>query len=180
MAQPSFVPITEADKVRAARQLAVPGHWSARRPADPAGPHRPTGPRLGTPGPDQGYALRLAQRFEGRLRLVGTEALDDVLMGGAILAAKRAALVGRAPCIYDLEAAFTLFGFLAEQPPAELVAERSRLFRSVAHDYVAQRALADAVPDEILVMPVDELRARLQDWPALLGRPGEPAEPLAS
>ncbi len=175
MAQPSFVPITEADKVRAARRLAVPGRWSAHRPADQTGPRRPSGPRLGTPGPDQGFALSLAKRFEGRLRLAGSESLEDVLAGGAVLAAKRAGLVGRAPCIYDLEAVFTLFGFLAEQPPADLVAERGRLFRSVAHDYVAQRALADAVPEATLLLPAAELSARLGDWPALLGRAVEPA-----
>jgi hypothetical protein len=167
MAQPTFVPITEADQVRSARRLSVPGAWVANRPGDLAGPGRPSGTRFGTPGPDQGFALALAHRFENRLELTDAESVEDVLLGGAVLASKRAGLLGRAPCIYDLEAAFELFGFLTASPPEELVAERRRLFRSVAHDYVAQRSLADAVPDAALVLKADELRSKPGEWRVL-------------
>ena len=138
MAQPTFVPITEADQVRPARRLAVPKHWVADRPADLSGPTRPTGARYGTPGPDQGFALSLARRFEDRLHLRSGEHHDDVVIGAALLASKRGGLLGRAPCIYDLEAAFALFGFLVEAPPEELVSARRALFASVSHDYVTR------------------------------------------
>lgn len=179
MAQPTFVPITEADQVRGARRLSVPGAWTADRPADLVGPDRPTGTRHGTPGPDQGFAMRLARRFEDRLRLTDGEDLEDVVAGGALLASKRGGLLGRAPCVYDLDAAFALFGFLVESPPADLVAERRRLFASVSHEYVAQRALVDAVPDPTLLLPADQLTARLGEWRVLLlGAPsGSPAPP---
>jgi hypothetical protein len=168
MAQPTFVPITEADQVRTARRLTVPGHWKANRPADHAGAARSTGARQGTPGPDQGFAMRVARRFEDRVHLSAGEDLEDVLHGAAILASKRAGLVGRAPCVYDLDAVFALFGFLVASPPAELVAERRRLFASASREYVAQRELVDAVPDATLLLPADTLSARLGEWRSLL------------
>lgn len=155
MAQPTFVPITEADQVRTARRLSVPGHWVADRPADLAGPNRPTGVRHGTPGPDQGFALRLVHRFEDRLQLTPAESKEDVLYGAAVLASKRAGLLGRAPCIYDLDFVMGLFGFTEADVPSEVVAARTPLFRSVAHSYVAQRALVDAVPAVALGLSAD-------------------------
>jgi hypothetical protein len=172
VAQPTFVPITEADQVRTARRLSVPGHWSADRPADLAGPLRPTGVRHGTPGPDQGFAMRLARRFEGRLHLVHGEDIEDVLLGAAMLASKRAGLLGRAPCVYDLEAVFSLFGFLGPSPLPELIDERRRLFASASREYVAQRALVDAVPDETLLLSAHELSARRGEWRTLLRTAG--------
>jgi hypothetical protein len=179
MAQPTFVPITEADQVRSARRLSVPKAWVAGRPADLHGPKRPAGSRLGTPGPDQGFALRLVRRFEDRLRLVPEESVEDVLRGAALLASKRAGLLGRAPCVYDLDAAFALFGFLVDAPPEGLVAERRRLFASASRDYVAQRELVDAVPEETLALPAAQLSARLGEWQSLLRRAPGPAEPPA-
>ncbi len=169
MAQPSFVPITEADQVRSARRLSVPKGWMADRPGDLVGPNRPTGVSHGTPGPDQGFALRVARCFEGRLVLRPTEDLEDVLHGGAILASKRAGLLGRAPCVYDLDAVFALFGFLSPSPPGGLVADRLALFASASRDYVVQRSLVDAVPDETLLLAAEQLSARLGEWETLLG-----------
>jgi hypothetical protein len=181
MAQPSFVPITEADQVRGARRLSVPERWVADRPGDQTGASRPTGISHGTPGPDQGFALRVARRFADRLRLQGTEDEEDVLHGAAILASKRAGLLGRAPCVYDLDAAFALFGFLVEAPPPELVSERRAAFESASRDYVVQRALVDSVPEETLRLGAEQLSARLGEWRALLHRPpaGGPAPQIA-
>jgi hypothetical protein len=164
MTQPSFVPITAADQVRPARSLSVPGAWTADRPGDLHGPGQPTGRGHGTPGPDQGFALRLARRFEDRLHLGPDEEREDVLLGTALIASRRAGLFGRAPCIYDLDFAMALFGFTAADTPPDVVAERSGLFRSVAHSYVAQRALVDAVPTEALELDAEragEARALL-------------------
>jgi hypothetical protein len=168
MAQPSFVPITEADQVRGARHLSVPTKWVADRPADLAGPIRPTGISYGTPGPDQGFALRVARRFEHRLSLTAGEDVEDVLHGGAILASKRAGLLGRAPCVYDLDAVFALFGFLVPDPPEGLVVLRRQLFASASRDYVVQRSLVDSVPDATLLLSAEQLSARPGDWSALL------------
>ncbi len=149
MTQPNFVPITEADQVRPALQLETPGHWVATRPAELRTPRRTPGRGTGVPGPDQGFALRLARSFLDRLHLAPGEEPEDVIVGCALLASKRAGGFGRAPCIYDVNVGFTIFGFLVEAPD-ELVLGRRVLFRSVAHDYAAQRDLVDLVNPEVL------------------------------
>ncbi len=149
MTQPSFVPIAEADQVRPSLRLEVPGSWTTDRPAELRIPIRPAGPGMGTPGSDQGFALRLARRFEAKLRLAPDESPEDVIVGVALLAARRSGLLGRAPSVHDVRAALNLWGFL-DDAPADVVDARRRAFRSVAHDYVLQRALVDAVPAEAL------------------------------
>ncbi len=139
MTQPTFVPITEADQVRPARHLHVPEAWTTSRPAELRTPRAPAGPSVGTPGPDAGFALRLAGRFAHDLKLTEGETEHDVLLGCALIAARRAALYGRGPSIYDLQVALALWGFLVDNPPGDLVAVRRRVFSSVSHDYVAQR-----------------------------------------
>ena len=167
MTQPTFVPIAKADEVRPARQLEVPRGWMSDRPAELRWPARPGGPGRGQPGPDQGYALRLARRFEERLRLVEGESPEDVVVGCALVAARRSGLFGRAPSTPDLRVAFSVWGFLDEAPPAELVAARRRAFPSAAHDYVVQRAIVDSVPEDLLRLGPDEVAAQVAAgrWP---------------
>jgi hypothetical protein len=168
MTQPSFVPITEADQVRPARQLKVPGPWTTARPAELTIPSRPIGPGMGTPGPDQGFALQLAQRFVDRLVLAEGESEEDVLVGCALIACRRAALYGRAPCVHDLTAAFSLWGFLVPELP-ELAEARREAFRGAAHDYDVQRALVDRAPAEALRLSAEELvNQSLDGWRVLL------------
>ncbi len=149
MTQPTFVPIAEADQVRPARHLHVPGSWTTSRPAELVVPSVARGRSIGTPGPDAGFALRLARRFEHELTLGEGESEHDVVLGVALVAAKRAALFGRAPSIYDVRFALDLWGFLTDAPP-ELRETRRALFSSISHDYVAQRGLVDSIPEEIL------------------------------
>ncbi len=84
---------------------------------------------------------------------------------------KRASLLGRAPIIHDLTAAFTIWGFLDEKPAAELVAVRKPAFdqAAVTLHYAERRRIVAAVPDEALRKPhatiADEHKA---DWRALL------------
>jgi|SRR6185437_3718021 len=158
MTQPTFVPIAEADQVRPARHLHVPGTWTTTRPAELVVPAVRRGQNVGTPGPDSGFALRLARRFEHDLVLGEGESEHDVLLGAALVAVKRAALFGRAPSIYDVRLALNLWRFLDGGAPAELRISRRALFSSISHDYVAQRALVDAVPEEALrLTPEDAL-----------------------
>jgi hypothetical protein len=85
---------------------------------------------------------------------------------------RRAARFGRAPSIHDLTFAFTLWGFLGDAP-ADLVAERTPLFRSASHHYEAQREIADRVRDETLRLTPDQVRTALPDWRKLLNVPDE-------
>lgn len=167
MAQPDYVPLSTADKVRAPERLPVPEPWRPDRPAELKGNAHPTGRRLGTPGPDQGYALKLARQFEGRLELAAGEHHEDAVAGCVAVAMKRAALFGRAPVVYDLELAFTLWGFMGGAP-AELVAFRTPLFQAVAHHYDDQRKIVDRVSDDTLRLTPAQVRDRLASWRELV------------
>jgi hypothetical protein len=168
MTQPEYVPIVTGDRVRGAERLPVPDRWTADRPAETDRAFLPTGPRLGTVGPDQGFALRLARRFEDRLELTPGEDKHDAVAGCVGVATKRAATFGRAPVIYDLEHAFTLWGFLGGAPP-ELVDLRRAAFQGAGHDYWLVRAIVDQVPDETLRLGPAEVRERLPVWRTLFG-----------
>jgi hypothetical protein len=169
MTQPSFVPIAEADQVRPALRLEDPRPWVADRPAEVRFPARPGGKNLGTPGPDQGYALRLARRFADRLRLRPGESEDDAVVGTALVASRRAALFGRAPTVHDVETALALWGFLDEDPPPGLLEARRLAFSSAARDYPVQRALVDRVPEAVVRLSASEVAARREEWAALVG-----------
>ncbi|HTU39812.1 MAG TPA: hypothetical protein VMF35_17565 [Acidimicrobiales bacterium] len=156
MTQPSFVPIAEADQVRPALHLQVPGTWTTTRPAELTVPAVRRGRSVGTPGPDSGFALRLAKRYEHELVLGEGETGEDVVLGVALVGSKRAALYGRAPSIYDVRFALNLWQFLDRDVPEPLREERRALFSAVSHDYEAQRALVDSIPEDTLRLTPEE------------------------
>ncbi len=170
MTQPSFVPVVEADQVRRAYQLHVPEIWTTSRPSELRGTRAPSGAFLGTPGPDQGFALKLARRFEDRLVLGTGEQAEDAMVGCTAVAMRRAASFGRAPVIHDLTLAFTLWGFLVGAP-ADLIEAREPLFRSASHHYQAQRVIADCVHDSTLRLTPLQVAEKIQDWRSLLELP---------
>ena len=181
MTQPSFVPIVEADQVRPALRLETPRRWTGGRPGELAFPVRVGGGTgRGTPGPDQGYAMRLARHVEDRIRVQPGESVEDALVGCALLAARRSALLGRAPTMQDVEVACALWGYCEVDPPSALVDERRLAFSSVAHDYAAQRALVDRVTDATLLLSPEQVTAsvRAGEWRSLVGEPagGGPRE----
>lgn len=171
MAAPKYAPNPVLDEVRTyASPDVVPAPWSPDRPGDlDAG--QPTGERLGYQGPDQGYALSLARRFEGRLH-VGELTVDDAVRGCLNIALKRASMFGRAPVIHDLTIAFTMWGFLDPQPPADLVARRRELFDGVGHlhHYKEGRAIADLVPESTLRLNPAQVTTQYRtNWRELTG-----------
>lgn len=166
MAAPDYVPVSYADKARSGARIPPPARWTATRPADLVG-RQPSGPTMGRQGPDQGYALRLAHGFESRLALAPGEHREDAVAGCLGVALARASLFGRAPVIYDLGLAFTLWGYLGDAP-ADLVAFRSPLFAGASHHYWDQRAIVDRVPEATLALTPPQVRQRLEQWRSLL------------
>ena len=172
MAAPEYVPVDKTRLVRAYESPPRrPDPWLADRPGElPGG--QPRGDRLGNQGPDQGYVLSLARRFEGKLTLRPGEHERDALAGAAAVALKRASLLGRAPVVHDLTVALTIWGFLGEvPPPAELIELRRKMFEEVwhPHHYAELRAIADSVPEAALRMsPKQVADAHRQDWRSLL------------
>lgn len=148
--------------------LETPRSWLPGRPGDPKGPSSHLGDLFGSPGPDQGYALKLAKRFEDRVQLLPGESAQDALSGCVAVATRRASLFGRAPVAADVEHALTLWGFLGTAPD-DLVNYRNSLFRGAAHSYAQQRAIAGLVLEDTLKMPRDQLIGALGNWRRLLG-----------
>lgn len=131
---------------------------------------QPRGTFYGNQGPDQGYMLLLAERFDDRLVLQPQESHHDAVAGAVDLALKRASLFGRAPVIHDLTIAFTVWGFLDESPDAALVDLRRELFASAAHHYAERRAIVDLVPETTLrLTPTQAAAAHDADWRGPLG-----------
>jgi len=175
MAAPEYVPTTKEQQPRRGLGLPPARAWRADRPGE-LGPAQPEGPSLGSPGPDQGYALVLARRFEDRLVLDGVHR-EDAVAGCLGVALRRASLFGRAPVIHDLDIAFRVWGFLGDAPP-ELVELRVPLFEAAAHHYSDQRAIVDHIPEATLRLTHQAVASRFPgDWRALVGldAPGTPA-----
>jgi hypothetical protein len=167
MAQPDYVPIRRADRVRPTEAMPVPRPWRPQRPADLAGPEMPKGRHFGKTGPDLGYGLKLAHRFEERLVLTEGEHREDAVAGCFAVGSRRAATLGRAPVIYDMEFAYTVWGFLGGAP-GDLVSFRKPLFQGGARDYWAQREIADRVREDALYLSPAEVDDRLSSWRDLI------------
>jgi len=134
---------------------------------------------MGYPGPDQGFAIKLANAFTDRLVLTPGEQATDAVSGCTAVALKRASLFGRAPMVHDLTVAFTVWGFLTEADP-ELVRLRKPLFEEVAnqHHYMQRRKIADLVPQAVLRLSHQEVqRVAGQDWRSFFKRRSAVASP---
>ena len=129
-------------KMPAARQ------WLADRPGDlPAG--QPTGKLLGTPGPNVGYALTLANRVRDQFAIAPHEHLDDAVAVVAELAMRRAALFGRAPVMRDIEFGAYIMVYTGDDAP-DFTDWRVRTVQGASHNYYERRALVDAIPEDVL------------------------------
>lgn len=128
---------------------------------------------LGHPAPDAGYALRLAELV--RSDVIPGEGLttDDALAGATAIALRRASVFGRAPVMPDLRLALGIWGFLDDNPPAELVTLRTRLFVGIGHSshhYAEIRTIVDMIPETTLSdRPVDTMGLYPSSWRTLVG-----------
>lgn len=173
MAAPRFAPTDVNEMPRSyVSPPYVPEPWVADRPADVHG-FQPHGGRLGYQGPDQGFALKIANGFANRLELTEGEDAADAISGCLAIALRRASMFSRAPVVHDLTVAFTIWGFLDSAAPEDLVATRRELFAGlhhVTHSYDETRALVDMVPEATLRMTPQQVTAAFpQRWRELTG-----------
>lgn len=168
MAAPEFVPTSLDEQPRKGLPLP-PARKGYEKPGlNPNG--QPTGRMLGNPGPDIGFALRIAHAIEDEIVVGAGEHKEDAIAGCIGVAMRRAALFGRAPVVHDVRIAFRLFGFLGGAPD-ELVRWRKPLFEAAHHHYWDQRAIVDLVPEETLrLLPAEVERRFPSEWKALLGQ----------
>lgn len=173
MAAPRFAPVPVTEPTRSYESPEhVPAPWIPDRKAEIEG-RQPEGQRLGYQGPDQGYVMTLAARARPRVRVQAGENVDDALRGCSLIALKRASLYGRAPMVHDLTVALTAWGFLSDNPPADLLEVRKTLFAGVrhgAHHYAEGRAIADMFPESTLRLSPSDVAARMPaGWRELTG-----------
>ena len=173
MAAPEYVPSapTTARHYNSPPQRA--GGWAADRPGETFGNDDVDGTRLGSQGPDQGFAITLTKIFDDKLELVDGEHKSDVHAGCVGVATKRASQFRRAPVVHDLRIAYTLFGFLDSNPEPDLVAFRKALFAEVHYSfhYFERRAIVDLVSDEVLAQTPDQVAMRYRaNWRDQLGQ----------
>ena len=141
MTQPTFSPVSRSGEVRATVSTTTPEIGRTKK----AGllRHAPTGAGAGTQAPGEGFALTLAERECADLNVEGVEH-HDLVVGIALVAAKRASLAGRAPTVYDVRAALDLFGLRSHE------SRSTTGFAGLAHSYVAQRRFVDDVTEDKL------------------------------
>lgn len=173
MAVPKFAPVPPIDDARSYESpRVVPPMWKPDRPAEIDG-FQPSGPRLGFQGPDQGFALKIANALRPKLHVGEGLSADDAIKGCLGIALRRASLFSRAPVVHDLTIAFTAWGFLDANPPAELVALRRERFAGLAHgahSYEQARGLVDATPESTLRSTPAQVASRYPAaWRELVG-----------
>ncbi|MFI5035122.1 MAG: hypothetical protein ACHQFZ_02830 [Acidimicrobiales bacterium] len=150
MAQPTFAPVPEVGQVGPTMTTPTPEIGRAPK-AGLLRPSRPVpGRGLGSPAPDAGYAFGVAHREVAKLTFADEHLRHDVELGVALVAAKRASLVGRGPTLGDVRVAMDHFGLSGV---AAVDDDLARPFAGLAHSYIAQRALVDAVDAATLLGP---------------------------
>jgi hypothetical protein len=167
MATDPFIAVRRGDEPRRSVPLPPAQPWWATRPGDldVHQPHQPQGGPYGYQGPDQGYALKLAHLFKGKVVLAPGERWEDASYGVLAVASRRASLSGRAPVKDDLEIAFLVWGLLPSRIPVpsrdKLAAMRRRTFADIIGDPLLLRQIADAVSEEVLYLSPREVEERM-------------------
>ncbi len=105
-------------------------------------------PGRGTQAPGEGFALTITHRECAKLSFVHEHDRGDVVLGVALVAARRASLVGRSPQLGDVHVAMDLFG-LRDAPSVDHATAKP--FSGLAHSYALQRKFVDAVSASALV-----------------------------
>jgi len=173
MAIPKFTPTDPTDEPRVYESPDfVPEPWKLDRKSEIVG-RQPKGDGFGNPGPDQGYVLLLAARVRDQIRVQSGESIDDVIAGSITIALRRAAQFGRAPVMADILIALTIWGWLLDNPPLDIVSIRQKLFAGLgntAHHYAESRVIADMVPETTFRISLEKLTASMpMSWRALTG-----------
>ena len=170
MAQPPFVPQKPQVEPRFYESPErTRGAWQLDRPGDAMAPAATSG---NFQGPDQGYALLLAERFRAGLLLPGKNSIsaDNALTGCVAVALKRASLLGRAPIAQDIEIALLIWGFSSSEHggdafPQIVAGLRHSLFGDLEHNKHASLRIVELCDEEVLVKPVAEIRELLKANP---------------
>ena len=150
MALPTFSPVTQVGQVRPTMETDTSEFSRPPKPGLLRGLPLAGKPRRGTQAPGEGFALTIAHRECAKRTFEREHDRGDVTLGVALVAAKRASIVGRGPELGDVHVAMDLFGL---RDVAVIDHVMATPFSGIAHSYVLQRALVDAVNESELVAP---------------------------
>lgn len=138
MTQPAYAPVPFGGEVRPTKPTANPE--LGRAPKAGLLKHVAHSALAGTPSPNEGYALTLAQHACDEVELPTGVDRHDVTMGIALLAAKRASAFRRGPTMLDVRRAMEVV-----QVTSTATAKSLAAFAGLHHSYAAQRLFVDSV-----------------------------------
>lgn len=151
MGQQPNVEMREAERPRVTLETPPAGRWRPLKPGLITAPDQvPRGGSFGLVGPDAGFALKLLARAD----VPDDPGAKEVL---AALMTARAALLGRAPIVEDLDVALILCGYGYDAPP-EVVARRERWFESAAHETRPGQGALEDLDVELIVNKPEQVR----------------------
>ncbi len=165
MGQEPRYEIPLGDRPRASAEPAPARRWKASRPGDLHAPSEvPWGGAFGTPGPDTGFALKLAAN--AAYELDADESRHNVESMLLLIMGARASRFGKAPSADDLSFGLMLLGLdsreeIPEAVMARLAESRRHWAPRVAHNKSAGRALAARLTPELLSRSLEDLRHRV-------------------
>lgn len=165
MGQEPNIKIDAEDQPQVGLQPAAPSRWKADRPGDLTTPQQvPWGGPFGTPGPDTGYALKLAAGAD--FDLESGEDRGNVEKAIVLVMAARASRFGRAPTSEDLSIAMLILGLAGpEQVPdvtkVKLTRDRRYWAPRAAASSGSARSLVSLIPPEMLEASLEDVRHRL-------------------
>ncbi len=163
MAQQPNIELRDSDLPRPEAGPNPERRWTPDRPGDVAGTGVPWGGAFGTPGPDAGYAIKLAAGRD--LILAENEQRADANLAVAAVAAARASLASRGPTKIDLDAAIVILGYDSE---SDFGAIRAAAIAGAAHHPQRIRRLVAGIPMDVVEDTADDLRRRVDSGESLI------------
>ena len=104
MAISSYVPADPRTHPRRYESSPRRGNgWHLHRPGEVVPDAMPEGGLYGNHGPDIGYAYKIVHRLRDKVKVSSGENHEDAEAGAIAVAMRRAALLGRAPILADLD-----------------------------------------------------------------------------
>jgi hypothetical protein len=163
MAQQPNIELRPPEPQRGASGTGPERPWAPDRPGELTGTGMPWGGAFGMPGPDAGYALKLATGRD--LILSDHEHRADADAAVAAVAAARSSLFGRGPTKGDVDAAIVILGYEAE---SDFGPVRAAAIGGSAHHPLRIRRLIAGIPTDVYDATADELRERVASGESLI------------
>jgi hypothetical protein len=163
MAQQPNIELRSSDHPRDEGHPNAERRWVPDRPGEFAGSGVPWGGAFGMPGPDAGYALKLAAARD--LILADNEHRADANVAVASVAAARASRLRRGPTKPDIDAAIVILGYDTE---TDFGPVRAAAIVGAAHHPQRIRRVVAGIPVDVIEDNAEELAKRVASGESLI------------